>query len=676
MPDTAENFAILFSGGGDPLNNYSRYYNSLKGMYEVLIDQRGLAPENIVVLYADAGSDQPGFDQNHSADDPDSLRRLFVGAGVDSSLIDAFIEYKQRPWRLTEAEYKDVLRAVGGINASQDIVHVDVDGVPDGSGYVAHDVAILSRSDLSFARDRGSTVLSATSENLQAVLTDSTASGGLLNRVDSSDHAFLWTFDHGSFNGNTKPGGFADRSAGNRASLVGWGQQPLMPVQDVAGWLKPLLSQSGSSTLAFAQCYSGGLVDALEPQLGSLPEAYAMAATNGFEDSYASNFADGITLSLAQSNPLARDLFAQAKASDISAFQGDYAPNGGDPISGKEHPWAYPGDGGDFAVFAGDSAPHPLEGQGVAVIGNGDWADTDSENSVQLTLAEDSSLDVHQALVAAGAISDESTITGVRLADRGRLALDADQRLQYSPLADVHGTDRLGLEFEGPDGVGRLEVELAIQAVNDAPYAGDDRVVVARDSHGTRFSVDPVTGFLGDFDIDGDDLSIKDFTNPNHGTLQFLGGNAFVYTPDSDFKGEDRFFYQLSDGAASSVAEVTLDVGGSVLDQRDDDGAYTVASTVFDDVLHPIRRRNGKLISDQSSSRWDVVDAAHLDDRYVLLLEGEGRREGLFRVWDSATTGGLIKRRGWWGGDRLERSGYEGIFQRDFDGDGQILAAW
>ena len=327
-----------------------------------------------------------------------------------------------------------------------------------------------------------------------------------------------------------------------------------------------------------------------------------------------------------------------------------------------------------FPCLPETPALHPLEQEDIAVVDDGEWGETNAANSVQLTLQEDAALDLHQALISAGVIREAASITAVRLADHGRLELDDAQRLQYSPLADFHGTDRIGLQLEDSAGARRLEVELIVEAVNDAPQATDDRVVVKRGSLGTRFSVDPLTGFLADFDLDGDDLSIMDYTDPSHGSLEFLGGSSFLYTPDADFKGEDRFFYQISDGTASSVAEVTLDVGGRALNRRDEDGAYTLASPVFDEVTNPIRRRNGNLLSAQSSARWDVVDAARLDERYALLLEGEGRREGRFRVWDATTTGGLIKRRGWWGGDRLERRGYEAIFQRDFDGDGQILA--
>ena len=684
MAGSADNFAILFSGGGSPNSNHSRYFNSLKGLYEVLVDQRGLEPENVVVLYADAGSGQPGFDQ--SLNQGNGLQQalgLWQEAGVDPALLDAFQSFwRQGSWSqsgartLSGLSQQDFERAGELINAlnAVGVVHLVGQGEQGQDGTYFIELDLLIRSDLSFARDRGSTVLSATPEALQAVLTDPAAPGGLLNRVDGNDHTFLWTFDHGGFDGPTIDPVYhwGDRSAGNRATLVPW-QSSQIPAQELASWLTPLLSQSGASTLAFAQCFSGGLVEALEPQLEALPDAYAMAASNGYEVSNDYSFAQGIELALSHANPRARDLFAQAKASDQYAFTGAYAPNGGDRLPNIEHPWASPGDGGDFSVFAGDSPLHPLEQWDITVVDDADWDETDAANSVQLILQEDAVLDLHQALISAGVISDAASISGVRLADHGRLELNDAQRLHYSPLADFHGTDRIGLQLEDSAGVRRLEVELIVEAVNDAPQATDDRIVVARGSLGTRFSVDPLTGFLGDFDLDGDDLTIVDYTDPGHGDLQFLGGSSFLYIPDSEFTGQDRFFYQISDGKASSVAEVTLDVGGRDLDRREEDGVYTLASVAFDEVTNPIRGRNGDLLSDQSSSRWDVVDAVRLEDRYALLLESEDWwRRGQFKVGEATLTGALIRQGEWLTPSELERLGYEQVFLRDFNRDGVI----
>jgi hypothetical protein len=67
-----------------------------------------------------------------------------------------------------------------------------------------------------------------------------------------------------------------------------------------------------------------------------------------------------------------------------------------------------------------------------------------------------------------------------------------------------------------------------------------------------------------------------------------------------------------------------------------------------------------------------VVDAVRLEDRYALLLEGEGWRRGQFRVWEAALSGSVIEKGDWLSAAELENAGFEQLFVRDFTGDGVI----
>jgi hypothetical protein len=51
-PDTTK-YAVLISGGVDAFNNHYRYWNDMKFMYSVLINEYGYDPDNIYVIYAD-----------------------------------------------------------------------------------------------------------------------------------------------------------------------------------------------------------------------------------------------------------------------------------------------------------------------------------------------------------------------------------------------------------------------------------------------------------------------------------------------------------------------------------------------------------------------------------------------------------------------------------------------
>jgi hypothetical protein len=88
-----------------------------------------------------------------------------------------------------------------------------------------------------------------------------------------------------------------------------------------------------------------------------------------------------------------------------------------------------------------------------------------------------------------------------------------------------------------------------------APVANDDSVLVAYET-ATAFNV-----LDNDTDANASDvLTATALTQPTNGTLQALGGGAFLYTPDQGFVGADSFDYTLSDGTDTDTATVTLNV--------------------------------------------------------------------------------------------------------------------
>lgn len=62
-----------------------------------------------------------------------------------------------------------------------------------------------------------------------------------------------------------------------------------------------------------------------------------------------------------------------------------------------------------------------------------------------------------------------------------------------------------------------------------------------------------------DSDPEGDQLSIQGVVTPAHGTVTVSGG-SIIYTPATDYVGEDRFTYTVSDGNSTSTAEVVITV--------------------------------------------------------------------------------------------------------------------
>lgn len=105
------------------------------------------------------------------------------------------------------------------------------------------------------------------------------------------------------------------------------------------------------------------------------------------------------------------------------------------------------------------------------------------------------------------------------------------------------------IDFRGA----RLEIVdgAAPVAANDAFSTNEDGVLSV-----------PVAGVLAnDRDADGDPLTATLVAGPTHGQLTFTPDGSFVYRPNADFHGSDRFTYRASDGQLTSeLATVTVTV--------------------------------------------------------------------------------------------------------------------
>src|SRR5690606_17015902 len=117
--------------------------------------------------------------------------------------------------------------------------------------------------------------------------------------------------------------------------------------------------------------------------------------------------------------------------------------------------------------------------------------------------------------------------------------------LVYTPNADFHGTD--SFTWSASDGAlssNTATVTITVTAVNDAPVAHDQQVMVAEDA--------AVSITLTGSDVDGDALTFSVVTGPAHGTLAGTPPNL-VYTPAPDFAGSDSFTFAATDGALDSA---------------------------------------------------------------------------------------------------------------------------
>ncbi|MCD8566825.1 MAG: Ig-like domain-containing protein, partial [Geovibrio sp.] len=120
----------------------------------------------------------------------------------------------------------------------------------------------------------------------------------------------------------------------------------------------------------------------------------------------------------------------------------------------------------------------------------------------------------------------------------------------------------LKIPFTATDNSGAANAEseegfitIKVKGTNDAPVAVNDEVEVDEDGSVTF-------GVLGnDYDVDGDSISIKDFTQPEHGTVTLNQDGTFTYVPNENYNGDDSFTYTIKDQhGETSTATVSVTV--------------------------------------------------------------------------------------------------------------------
>ncbi|MFW9966331.1 MAG: tandem-95 repeat protein, partial [Candidatus Thorarchaeota archaeon] len=141
----------------------------------------------------------------------------------------------------------------------------------------------------------------------------------------------------------------------------------------------------------------------------------------------------------------------------------------------------------------------------------------------------------------------------------GSVTFNADGSLNYVPDADWYGVDTLMYQvFDGTEHSNIATVTITVAPVNDAPVAEDDAYTTDED---TILLGDLVTGVLAnDFDIDGDIMAASLVSEPSHGILTLNPDGSFSYIPDANWYGVDSFVYEVSDGALTDTATVTITV--------------------------------------------------------------------------------------------------------------------
>ncbi|MCC7265636.1 MAG: tandem-95 repeat protein, partial [Candidatus Latescibacteria bacterium] len=139
---------------------------------------------------------------------------------------------------------------------------------------------------------------------------------------------------------------------------------------------------------------------------------------------------------------------------------------------------------------------------------------------------------------------DHLRVQSVGPAGKGQTALAEDGTVTYTPAANTNGEDSFTYTLvDGEGSQASATVIVRVTPVNDAPVALDAAASTAEDT--------PLAGALRASDVDSEALNYLVATAPVHGTV-VLDGAGYLYTPEPNYYGPDRFTFRASDGAADS----------------------------------------------------------------------------------------------------------------------------
>jgi Ca2+-binding RTX toxin-like protein len=149
---------------------------------------------------------------------------------------------------------------------------------------------------------------------------------------------------------------------------------------------------------------------------------------------------------------------------------------------------------------------------------------------------------------------DDLTISSVTNAANGTTQI-IDGKITYTPNSNYNGSDSFNytiIDGNGAEVITTLNVN--VTSVNDIPTATITSSTTAEDS---AIIIDVLAGAS---DMDGDNILIDSIANPVNGTTQIINGKI-VYTPNTNYNGNDSFNYSISDGNGGLITKtLTVEV--------------------------------------------------------------------------------------------------------------------
>ena len=133
--------------------------------------------------------------------------------------------------------------------------------------------------------------------------------------------------------------------------------------------------------------------------------------------------------------------------------------------------------------------------------------------------------------------------------------------LAYTPAANKHGSATITVTADDGQPLNNAYTQtftITVNPVNDDPIAVDDNYSTDED---TALNVGAPGVLDNDSDVDNSNLSAVLVTSVAHGILTFNADGSFLYTPASNYSGQDSFTYTANDGTIDgNTATVNITV--------------------------------------------------------------------------------------------------------------------
>lgn len=186
--------------------------------------------------------------------------------------------------------------------------------------------------------------------------------------------------------------------------------------------------------------------------------------------------------------------------------------------------------------------------------------DTPTANPDSATTDEDTPIEI--AVLANDLNPDKGTLAVAIISEpaSGSVAVNPGGTITFTPAENDSSSQVFTYQITDPIGedIASADVNVSVNAVNDAPIANDDSANMDEDS---SISIDVLSN---DSDIEGGAFAITGNSEAGHGSVTLDGDlDSFTYTPNADYFGPDVFTYTITetgDATASATASVHITV--------------------------------------------------------------------------------------------------------------------